>query len=259
MGELKFDWNDISIVPEALSDIDSRSEINPYLVNGKLPLFTAPMDMVIDENNIKEFEENEINICLPRNIKFEVLKNNNYFYSYGLDEIIDIMDNNQSLPRKVLIDVANGHMLKLFNISKRIKERFANNIELMVGNIANPDGYRKYCEIGVDYIRCGIGGGCFTPESMVLTENGYKSIKDIIIGDKVLTHRNRFKEVIHKFIFDKKEELMDIDGIKCTTNHEFYVIEKSNRELVNESNIDVYGFWIQADNLDKNKHLLVKY
>lgn len=156
--DIKFDWNDISIVPEALSDIDSRSEINP-LSNGKLPLFTAPMDMVIDYNNIKAFEDSGVNICLPRNIKHEVLRNYDYFYSYGLDEIIDIMNDNQSLPRKVLIDVANGHMSKLYNVSKRIKERFGKNIELMVGNIANPEGYRKYCEIGVDYIRCGIGGG----------------------------------------------------------------------------------------------------
>ena len=52
---IKLDWNDISIIPETLSSISSRSEINPYL-DGKLPLFTAPMDTVIDENNIEEFE-----------------------------------------------------------------------------------------------------------------------------------------------------------------------------------------------------------
>lgn len=155
----KFDWNDISIIPDVLSNIDSRSEINVYLSNGKLPLFTAPMDMVIDENNIKIFENSGINICLPRNVKYDVIKNDDYFYSYGLDEIIIIMDNNMSLPRKILIDVANGNMLKLYNISKRIKERFGNSIELMVGNIANPETYRKYCEIGVDWIRIGIGGG----------------------------------------------------------------------------------------------------
>jgi hypothetical protein len=86
------------------------------------------------------------------------LKNNDYFYSYGLDEIIDLFENGSLLPRRVPIDVANGHMFKLWQISKKIKEKFGDDIELMVGNIANPDTYRK-CEIGVDYIRVGIGGG----------------------------------------------------------------------------------------------------
>lgn len=155
---MKLDWNDISIVPEALSSISSRSEIDPFL-NGKLPLFTAPMDTVIDENNIKDFESNNINICLPRNIKYDVVKNDDYFYSYGLDEIIEMFNSDATFPKKVLIDVANGHMQKLWDISKSIKEKFGSNIELMVGNIANPEAYRKYCEIGVDWIRVGIGGG----------------------------------------------------------------------------------------------------
>ena len=154
----KFDWNDITIIPDTLSTIASRSEINP-LQNGKLPIFTAPMDMVIDDKNISTFEDNYINICLPRNVKYDNLKNNNYFYSYGLDEMIELFESGEEMPKKVLIDVANGHMFKLWEISKRIKEKFGNEIELMVGNIANPETYRKYCEIGVDWIRVGIGGG----------------------------------------------------------------------------------------------------
>lgn len=154
----KFDWNDITIIPDTLSTIASRSEINP-LQNGKLPIFTAPMDMVIDENNISIFENNFVNICLPRNVKWVNLKNDNYFYSYGLDEMIELFESGEEMPKKVLIDVANGHMFKLWEISKRIKEKFGNEIELMVGNIANPETYRKYCEIGVDWIRVGIGGG----------------------------------------------------------------------------------------------------
>jgi IMP dehydrogenase len=50
-------------------------------------------------------------------------------------------------------------MFKLFETSKRIKEQFGDNKILMIGNIANPKTYEKYCEIGVDYIRVGIGGG----------------------------------------------------------------------------------------------------
>lgn len=155
---MKFDWNDISIVPETLSSISSRKEVDPTY-SGKLPIFTAPMDKVIDETNVNQFVENNINVCLPRHVKYEVVKNENYFYSYGLDEIIEILDKKSKLPKRILIDVANGHMQKLYDISKKIKEKFGDNIELMVGNIANPETYRKYCEIGVDYIRVGIGGG----------------------------------------------------------------------------------------------------
>ena len=155
---MKYDWNDISIVPESLSDISSRKEIDPTW-SGKLPLFTAPMDKVIDETNVSDFVKNNINICLPRHVKYDVLKNEDYFYSYGLDEIIDLLNNKSQLPKRVLIDVANGHMLKLWQTAKLIKEEFGDKVELMVGNIANPDAYRKYCEIGVDYIRVGIGGG----------------------------------------------------------------------------------------------------
>ncbi len=168
---IKLDWNDISIVPAELSSVDSRSEINP-LKDGKLPLFTAPMDTVIDDQSIRHFEHN-INLCLPRNVKYNELSDwcetrqshwmdngcDSFFFSYGLDEIIELFENNSKLPPRVLIDVANGHMQKLYDISKRIKEKFGSDIELMVGNIANPHTYRKYCEIGVDYIRVGIGGG----------------------------------------------------------------------------------------------------
>lgn len=202
----KFDWNDITIIPDTLSTITSRSEINP-LKDGKLPIFTAPMDMVIDENNIHEFELNSINICLPRNVKYNINKSTNHFYSYGLDEIIEMFEYSYPLPRRVLIDVANGHMQKLWDISKRIKEKYGDNIELMVGNIANPETYRKYCEIGVDWIRVGIGGGSacttsanvsihypmaslvnecyeiskeFDKPTKILADGGFKSFSDII-------------------------------------------------------------------------------
>ena len=158
----KLDWNDITIVPETISSISSRSEINTfydgaYSSEDRLPLFVSPMDTVVDENNYIKFIELGINVCLPRHIKYESLKDDRVFYSYGLDEIISLLDSDSELPKRVLIDVANGHMLKLLETSKRIKEN--SDIELMVGNIANPETYKKYCEAGVDWIRVGIGGG----------------------------------------------------------------------------------------------------
>lgn len=155
---MKFDWNDISVVPAVLSDINSRTEINPFYKD-KLPIFLAPMDMVVDEQNAQLFHNAGINVCMPRHIK-DI--NSEYFISYGLEEIEDILNSdNPKLPKRVLIDIANGHIKKLYDISERIKSRFGNGIELMIGNIANPLTYEAYCQMGVcvDYIRVGIGGG----------------------------------------------------------------------------------------------------
>ena len=160
-GFPKFDWNDVTLVPSVLSVIESRSEINPYLQNGKLPIFSAPMDTVIGHENADTFWNIGITPVMPRGLKYEDSKSefkDQYFWSYGLDEIIDVLDNNGFLPPNVLIDIANGHMMKLWKTSSRIKQE-RKNITLMIGNIANPDTFEKYCEIGVDWVRVGIGGG----------------------------------------------------------------------------------------------------
>jgi putative N-acetylmannosamine-6-phosphate epimerase len=259
----KFDWNDITIIPDTLSTIASRSEINP-LQNGKLPIFTAPMDMVIDENNISEFELNNVNVCLPRNVKFDSLKNDNYFYSYGLDEIIELFESDKELPKKVLIDVANGHMLKLWEISKRIKEKYGNNIELMVGNIANPETYRKYCEIGVDWIRCGIGGGsaCTTSANVsihfpmaslvnecyeiskefdnptkILADGGFRSFSDIIKALALGAHACMLGGIFNKCLESCSDNfLKDSVGI-------FHLIDEERAIANFNSGIDVWKYY----------------
>jgi IMP dehydrogenase/GMP reductase len=154
MKDIKFDFEDITIVPAVLSDVDSRSQITLEY----LPLFVAPMDTVIDKNNVELFHNQGYQVCMPRKEGVPAHLQDDVFHSFGLDEVIEMMDNNTVLPKKVLIDVANGHMRKLYNAAKRIKTEHPNVI-LMVGNIANPETYRVYSEIGVDYIRVGIGGG----------------------------------------------------------------------------------------------------
>lgn len=153
----KFDLKDITLVPDVLSDISSRSEID-IIIDGTLPLIAAPMDMVIDSNTANVFSSKNMLVCLPRGVESN---NSEHFTSMGLDETIEAY-NNKTLPKKLLIDVANGHMRKLYDISKLIKEN--TDTILMVGNIANPKTYKMYAEIGVDYIRCAIGTGsaCLT-------------------------------------------------------------------------------------------------
>ena len=51
--------------------------------------------------------------------------------------------------------------------------------------------------------------------------------------------------------FTKKEKLMKINDIECTTNHKFYVVNKTDIENINEDNISEYAYWVSANELDK--------
>lgn len=261
---MKFDWNDVSIVPETLSTIASRKEINPYY-NGKLPLFTAPMDKVIDDTNLSEFVDNNINICLPRHVKFDDIKNSDdFFFSYGLDEIIGIIQTGARVPKRVLIDVANGHMMKLYETSKMIKEKFGDSVELMIGNIANPDTYREYCKIGVDYIRVGIGGGsaCTTSANVsihypmgslisecaqikkefdnptkIIADGGFKNFSDII---KALALGADY--VMLGGVFNKSLESCGETFLK-DTQEQYYEVDMDRAKVSFEAGISVYKYY----------------
>lgn len=160
MENIKFDFNDISLIPKVISGIRTRKEINIKDDNNKIPLFVSPMDTVIDEKNYWSFIDLGFYVCIPRGEYKGIKFSDECFISYGLDEIEKHIKNNDPLPKRVLIDVANGHSIRIYETAKKIKENpYYENVELMIGNIAHPQTYKEYCDIGVDWCRCGIGAG----------------------------------------------------------------------------------------------------
>jgi IMP dehydrogenase/GMP reductase len=170
MTEL-FDFDDILIEPTIISTIRSRSEINTRTENGTLPLMTAPMDTVIDKENYHLFLENGIIPVLPRTKDSETNHlDSNYFLSYSMTDFLNLflnstpeqLKNNQTV--HVLIDVANGHMEDLINMTISAKKKYGDKLKLMVGNVANPETFFEYWKAGADYVRIGIGNGngCLT-------------------------------------------------------------------------------------------------
>lgn len=154
----KFDFNDVLIKPAITSNINSRQEVNPFQ-NGFLPLITAPMDTVINNDNRALYDYLKIRTCLPRGEK-----NTNGFKSYSLQEIEEAYKTRRlSIKGIYLIDIANGHMGKLVTTIKKIKKTLP-KITLMVGNVASPETYVELSNAGADYVRIGIGngGGCST-------------------------------------------------------------------------------------------------
>lgn len=208
---MKFDFNDISLVPEIITTIKSRDDVNPYDADGMLPLFAAPMDTVIDRYNYTKFKNIGINVCTPRN---EPVWDNDCFESISLQEFENFLVSyrvkyfSKNTKKRVLIDIANGHMESLYNMCKEFYElRYSDKHELMIGNVANPKTFEKYAELGVDYIRVGIGGGsaCLTSANTgihypmaSLIEECYKIKKDNNFETKIIADggfRN-FDEII---------------------------------------------------------------
>lgn len=169
MKDLKpqFDFDDILIVPRTKTHISSRYK--DIILPKQLPLFTAPMDTIVDIENMHNFIENGISVTLPRTIKKDkyYLVPKDVFVSMGFKDIdVELITSLRNLPQylSIVIDVANGHMQKIFDYCREIK-RLRPDITLMVGNIGNPATYLMYAKGNcVDYVRVGIGNGgsCLT-------------------------------------------------------------------------------------------------
>ena len=50
-----YSYNDLTIIPEVISDVESRSQCNPFIENNKLPIFASPMASVVGVANYKVF------------------------------------------------------------------------------------------------------------------------------------------------------------------------------------------------------------
>lgn len=69
---------------------------------------------------------------------------------------------------------------------------------------------------------------CFTPDTIIYTKNGPKEIKDIVIGDEVVTLTGEFKPVMKVFSRNVSEKIREIEMkngkiVKCTDVHQIYV------------------------------------
>lgn len=221
-NKIKLGYDDISIVPERITNIRHRKECTYFTDTFTLPFFTAPMDNVVNEETANKFIDVGINVVLPRTISFEKRLNilfnltqmtSSRFVAFSLTEIqqlfiddLDILHLEKSkldfesaksiynirhtlLPTvfnigkkiHVCIDIANGHMSELLDTIKKIKQFYNDKVIIMSGNIANPNTYKDYEEVGCDFVRCSIGSGsrCTTSSNVAVHYGCFSLLKEI--------------------------------------------------------------------------------
>ena len=255
--KIKYGYDDINIVPEISSSIEHRSEckLEPFL-------FTAPMSSVVNLDNICDFIGQGIIPIIPRNIPlvdrkffmFSPLQNTSLFFiALSLEEVekllIKFPVEGILHPFHICIDIANGHMQKLLNTIKKLKELYSENIVIMSGNIANPETYKLYEEAGCDYVRCGIGGGagCITASNtgvyyplFSLLEETYKIKKSIngkckIIADGGIRNYCDIQKALLYADYVMLGSMLNkaIESAGKTTYGKSYFITKRGKKILN--------------------------
>lgn len=209
--EMKYSYNDIAIVPAVKSNVEHRSECNPFtgqFNNSDLPIFTAPMSTVVNEQNFNLFEKNHIIPILPRNFDLETridYLRRGKWTAVGLQEFEDLFINNdwdmEIYPDvNVLIDIANGHMSKLHDMIyyAKVKYKWSNRFKIMAGNIANPMTYYELAKAGCDMIRVniGVGEGCITWSNLGTGYPCASLISEIYKIKKELEHAGEWTPLI---------------------------------------------------------------
>jgi IMP dehydrogenase/GMP reductase len=157
--------------------------------------------------------------------------------------------------RHFVIDIAHGHSIMMKKMLQWIKLNYR-DMFIMAGNVATAQAVKDLSDWGANSIKVGISNGCFKAGSLVKTTIGKKPIEEIVVGDEVITHKNRIRKVTKTFIHNSKNEFTVINGIHSTPNHEFYVLHKKYKETVTDENIHEYAQWISAKNLTKDYVLL---
>ncbi len=110
---------------------------------------------------------------------------------------------------------------------------------------------------------------CMPPEQEILTEQGYKPIAEVTIGDQVVTHRNRLRRVLHKFereteelLFVIKTKKLGYDALRVTGEHKVLAIRSewvNNHKSRDGLRLQQEPRWIPAKDLKAGDFLAAAY
>lgn len=213
------DFKDVLILPKS-SELNSRSEVNlnkiiTFKNNEKwsgIPLIAANMSSVGTLEVYKVLSKYNIITAFHKFYKLEDFLNYNkenveplnkdyFMISTGIsnsdyENLVRILDNLDV--KFICVDIANGYISNFKTFCKTLRAKYPQKI-ICAGNVTTKEGVLDLINIGIDIIKCGIGGGCFKGDTRILMSNGtYKNIEDILEGDYVINKNGKSVKVLKK-------------------------------------------------------------
>jgi IMP dehydrogenase/GMP reductase len=280
--ESKLDFKDVLFKPKR-STLTSRKEVDlnrdfkfPHSnrVWSGVPIVAANMDTVGTIEAGKVLSQNNMLTCLHKHYtedEYIDLYNWAYanqgstyasYWAYSMGISDEEFARLESVQKKtsgkittICIDVANGYTERFINFVSKVRNRYPEAI-IIAGNVVTAEITEQLILAGADIVKVGIGSGCFVAGTPILTNNGLKPIEKVEVGDKVMTHMGRERTVTNTFTHTDKNILINVNGIKATPNHEFYVVHKSDVGLIYNDSVHEHAKWVRADELTNSYYLL---
>ena len=197
-------YDDVLIVP-SFSDLRSRTEpsIGTMVGSYKLscPIISSPMDTVTESamaiaigmaggmgivHRFMTTEEHILN--LRRVARAKSFQHNNIIpvvlaVGVGKDERARLKRVLSGIKpyslNAVAIDVANGHSSLVRDMVSFIRDEAGIAIDIIAGNVATGEGFYYLCELGVNAIRVGIGGGSIC-KTRIMTGFGVPTLTSVL-------------------------------------------------------------------------------
>jgi len=286
--EPKLDFDDILLVPQrstvkSRKDVDLKRTFKFYHSRKEwsgLPIMAANMDTTATFAMGASLNNYDAITCLHKHYSPKQINDYFEYYNHEKNVWVSIGMGNWDIanlhaisdklhhPPNICIDIANGYTEKFVEWCSDVRSTFPDSI-IMAGNVCTPEMVQELIlHGGVDIVKIGIGPGsacttrlktgCFTGESKVTTSTGLKSIKDVSVGDRVLTHDGTYHAVTNVHNNGFKDNLVQINGITCTDDHEFYVVNKADQGKITEDNIHNFAYWMEAKNISEEKHFIIE-
>jgi IMP dehydrogenase len=196
-GQLKktVSFDDVLLVPQ-YSDIESRSQVSVESslsdkISLKLPVISSPMDTVTEQQMATTMYKNGgLGVVHRYNTVQEQATIVYEAYSEGamniavavgmsgdyMERAIASVDAGANV---ICVDVAHGHHSVMEKCLKSLKDKFADDIHIMAGNVATLEAFECLSSWGADSIRVGIGGGSIC-STRIVTGHGVPTLQSVL-------------------------------------------------------------------------------
>ena len=202
--DITYSYDDVLLTPQK-SKVKSRSEVSLQSklsenLSLDLPIFSANMDSVTGIKMalalaklggisiLPRFNTSDIQIEMLKEIKKENVR---VGASIGIKG--DYLERARSLVENkvdcLVIDVAHGHMERVLEVTKEIKQNFPNTT-LIAGNVATYEAAKDLFEMGADVVKVGVGPGSICT-TRIETGHGVPQLTAILEASRAAKEFNK--------------------------------------------------------------------